>query len=158
MIIDGWRNIIDVWRPEIVIPEKLLTRVAELNPLGGRKLRDDGGVDLCSIFGVDGLIADGICDWHDDQFISHQYTLILVIRNDHGSYVQCDSINVIKDQPPGTMIFLDIYKQHRLWNDQGNDTPIGVWYGVNIDLSKPPHDRKACEELMRKRLEKVGNG
>lgn len=161
MIIDGWRNIIDVWRSEIIIPEKLAQRIAaELSvPTFGKwKLRDEAGADVCSVLGVDCVFADGICDWHDDLHLDHQYSLLLVLRNDIGSYVQCDSLNVVKDQPPGTMIFLDIHKQHRLWHDLGKDAPLCCWYAACIDLEKPPHDHEACEALMRKKLERVKNG
>lgn len=66
--------------------------------------------------------------------IDAQYSLLLVVRNDTNSYVQSEAIVPVKNQPVGTMIELNIWKNHRLWNENGDDTELGVFAVLCTDL------------------------
>jgi hypothetical protein len=144
---------IEVWRPKIAIPASLKEAVANVgnptrNPAWGR-LRDDYGVDPLKVGGMESLYCDGVCGWHDDQHMNVRYSLLYVVRNDTGSYVQSKMAPPVKDQPVGTMIYLDIYKKHRLWHPKGMKSPLGVYLALCIDLEEKPTSKRKCEQMMR---------
>lgn len=122
---------IEVWDSKIKIPQLVLEKISLLKP---KKLRDKAGLECIIINGLDAFLTDGICDWHDDMHIDAQYSLLLVVRNDTNSYVQSEAIVPVKNQPVGTMIELNIWKNHRLWNENGDDTELGVFAVLCTDL------------------------
>jgi hypothetical protein len=147
-------NSIEVWRPRIAVPLAIKQRIAKYEKsTSSSRLRDGQGVDPTSIYRMNALYTDGICSWHDDVGLDNQYSLIFVLRNDIGSWVESKGVKPIKDQPVGTMIFLDIWKKHRLWHHRGSKAPIGVYLALCLDLENPPKTKKECERLMRNKIE-----
>lgn len=141
-------NKIEVWRPKINIPKSLKNSLSNLKV---RNVRIQGGVDPIDINGLNAFFTDGICEWHDDCHIDNNYSLLLVVKNDTFSWVESKGVEVVKDQPVGTMIFLNIWEEHRLWND--NIDELGIYVVLVLDLFKKPASKKECEVLMRDYIE-----
>jgi len=147
---------IEVWHPKIVIPSSLKAPIADFTfDWSPGRFRDDYGVEPVKLNGVEALYADGICSWHDDEHFPNQYSLLLVVRNDFGSYVEARGETPIKEQPVGTMILLNIWKKHRLWHPKGKRSPVGVYLAMCIDTGKKPKSRRECEAMMRGHMKGV---
>ena len=153
-------DFIEVWRPRIALPARVKKAFTEFNyndyPLliGTRryKLRDDYGVEPMTVAGLECLYCDGICDWHNDEHVDHPYSILYVVKNDTGSYVESEGAKPIKDQPVGTMIFLNIWEEHRLWHPKGMRTPVGTYLALCVDVDEKPSSRRQCEKMMRERI------
>lgn len=143
--------VIDVWRPKIAVPPVLKRAVARLTPIDPH-YRREAQVDAVRVADMPCLISDGFCGWHDDQHIEEAWSLLLVLRNDHGSYVLSRGVTPVPDQPAGTAILLNIHKQHKLGHLLGKrKAPAGVWLGLALDMDEPK-DRRACEAMIRAKL------
>ncbi len=144
---------IEVWKPRIEIPDdvKLAAKDFKFKRRIG-KFRDDYAVDPLRLAvgdrRIDAMYADGICDWHNDTHIDNNYSLLFVVRNDTGSYVESQGVEPVLDQPVGTMILLNIWEEHRLWHELGNDCPEGTYLVLSADLNEPL-SREECEEKMK---------
>jgi hypothetical protein len=97
-------------------------------------LRHNYGVDSRSKI-VDGeyisfLIADGHCGAHEDY---EEVSLLWVARNDTNSWVGSTGVPDIQRQPIGTVILLNIEKEHYLEQENGVDGIEGVWAAVLIE-------------------------
>jgi hypothetical protein len=145
-------DIIEVWQTKIAIPSEIRRSVAKFDTFTDPWLRDSFGVDAARFGGMDALYTDGICDWHDDRHVPNRYSILYVIRNDSGSYIEAKSAISIKEQPVGTMVYLDIWRKHRLWHTKGKRAPLGVYVALCVDMDDKPTSRKQCESLMRKKL------
>ena len=139
---------IDVWKPRFVIPKALREATASLM-IPDPWFRKDVTVDMVRVAGIRCLLSDGFCDWHDDLHIDQQWSLIFVLRNDRGSYAMSRGAKVVRDQPAGTAILLDIHHEHKLGHRSGKNCLPGVWCGMCLDLKKPPKTRRDCEALIR---------
>lgn len=125
------------------------------NPYARTLRHGGGGVELYTLRGVDCIYCDGICPWHNDRHVDEQYSLLLVLRNDIGSWVESKGVEVNKEQSVGTLIFLDIWEQHRLWKEEGMKSKYGNYLAVTINLEKPLKLKKDYESLMHKYIERV---
>lgn len=126
------RLLIDSVNRRDAIPEFLLTEATSLSP---SRVGPDYEIDVTNLGSRNVVCCGATCSWHDDDCIA-DYSAILVIRNDAGSFVQvqqgCKPVQ--KDQPVGTFIRLDVRKSHRLWHPDGKRAPQGVvWAAVAID-------------------------
>jgi hypothetical protein len=140
---------IEVWRPRIAVPARLRSAVAAFSDI--RRLRDDGGVDFVRLDGQELLWCDGISRWHTDRMQEHRYSALFILRNDTGSMVESRGVYPVP-QPPGTMVFLDIYRPHRLWHPRGMRAPVGAWLAAFADMADVPASRRECERTIRAAL------
>jgi hypothetical protein len=142
---------IEVWRPRITIPSGMSAAISAIDDIGDTRETDNVGFK--KIGNLEALVSDGLCGWHDDKHIGCRYTLLLVVRNDTDSYVESiGKYPPVFRQSAGTMIFLNIYREHRLWHKKGKDAPSGVWAAFYLNLKKVPESRKQCERMMREHI------
>ena len=134
-----------------MIPDRVLANVAIIE--SGDGLRRDGGVECVTVLGHDALIADGYCEMHDDLHIPHQYSLLLIVRNDVNSYVLSSRVKPCKEQPVGTAILIDIWHKHKL-EAATKDKPCGVWCALCIDLEKELPVAE-CDDLWKEALRRL---
>lgn len=141
-----------VWKPSFKVPQGLFDEAAEIPYEESHGKRDGVPAQTIKIwFGkkYEVLIVDGYCLWHDDRHITYsQYSGILVLRNDLSSWVEVKDQSIIKNQPPGVIVHLDIYNKHRLNVEKGRCCPKGVWVGLVAD-SKKERTRQEWEDTFK---------
>lgn len=134
----------------IDIPDWLKKEAASYNDKGQLTfwdtLRDDTGVAMGHLGSVVIAACNAFCDWHDDAGITY-YTALLVIRDDCGSWVETRGTKVQR-QPPGTVMLLDVRKQHRLNCSGGRKAKPGVWLAVAIDYNQ--NERPIFEDCVER--------
>jgi hypothetical protein len=87
-------------------------------------LREDAGVDSRTINGVEHLFCDGYCPKHADW---REISVLWVTRNDLDSWVWSQGKRSIKKQPMGSVIVLDIERDHGLNCKGGKRGRRGIW-------------------------------
>ncbi len=145
-------DFIEVWRPKIALAPSIKEAVKDFHISTYSRLRDDYGVEPVTLAGIESLYCDGICGWHDDEHVPSQYSLLYIVRNDTGSYVECKKAPPVKEQPVGTMVFLNIYEKHRLWHPKGMRSPLGTFLALCLDTNEKPSSKRKCEIMMRERI------
>lgn len=91
-------------------------------------LRNLDGVATLRINAMDIVACDGHVAYHSDW---NSISLLWILRNDLNSYVATKRKKV-KKQPVGTLILLDIDKEHALIQP-GDQNIHGVWAAVEVD-------------------------
>ncbi len=87
-------------------------------------LREDAGVDSRTINGVEHIFCDGYCPRHADW---KEISVLWLTRNDSNSWVWSQGTKAIKEQPIGSVIVLDIEREHGLNCKGGNKGKPGIW-------------------------------
>lgn len=81
--------------------------------LNDRHDYDIGIVNPISIYNHNFYYCGCRVGWHEDDF-EKQYFANLVIKNPNQSWVQCKGYPLRKDQPAGTIVVFDSWKEHKL--------------------------------------------
>ena len=136
------KTLIDVWRPRITLPTEFIEQAA-----GATAYLDE--LTPVRICGQEAICSEPKHPWHEDVGFG-DWSLIYVIRNDAGSYVEGEGTPAQKNQPAGTAIILEISKFHRL---ACTTRKKGCWVGLmwDFDQEKQP-TRSECNEKIRKKL------
>lgn len=135
---------IAVWHDDR-LPQAVIEAAQTVSVYEG--LRHDQGVDICKRGGTEFVLADGYCGPHTDW---DEISILWVARNDVGSWVGARGIPVVKPQPVGTVIVLDINHTHYLATAGGKKGPFGVWAGAVVaSLNEWPSREQVEEHLSR---------
>lgn len=146
----------DVWPAPFPLPEWIVSFANALSLRPG-KLRDSAGVDLVGLYkdgrilAVDALMTDGYCPWHDDMWLDTRYSALLIVRNDVDGWVEARGYEPIKSQPVGTLVQLNIHREHRQDAPDGYYTKEGLFICAVLNYNAP----LAREEIETRFREKI---
>lgn len=108
-------------------------------------------IDVVGPAGFNVVFCGPMCLWHDDADML-DFSALLVVRNDAECYVQVRGGKTSggrMNQPVGTLLVLDVRREHRLWNPQGEAAPESAcWAAVNVDYYLENGRRKADLEFL----------
>ena len=93
------------------LPEAVIEPMNGLSAGDLKGCREGMGVSVNTINGIEYLMTDGYCPRHDDW---EEVSVLWLVRNDLNSWVWSQGKKVSKEQPIGTVIVLDISKEHGL--------------------------------------------
>ncbi len=100
---------------------------------------------------IEFVFCDGYCAKHTDW---DEVSVLWVVRNDLKSWVGATGVKVVRPQPVGTIIVLDINHEHRLTNPRGCGSKYGLWAAVNIAALKQwPTQAEVVKYIKRFRRE-----
>lgn len=128
----------------VEVPRHIVKAAKELS-------RSDEASEFVDEERVDGwpcVVASGNLGWHTDHYIPNRWSLLLVVRNDLNSIVQSFAQPVIKPQPIGTLLLLDIWHRHRLRSLQsGCDDNRLAWVALNWDVIEHPTKAQCLKDV-----------
>jgi len=141
MITRTRRHPLLVFPPGIIVGiDPFVAEAAEIDPgePGGVALAIAGGIENIWV-GAHAIITGSRCHWHNDGWYAadpHYYAL-LVVRNDANSWVETREKQKQREQPIGTLVLLDITREHRLTCAKPTP-PKALWVALVIDYVEVP--------------------
>ena len=128
---------LDIWRGGLEIPPLLLEDAKSISKVFDRSVC--GMIETDHYERIELVFTPGVCPWHDDRNLGN-WSGLLVLRNDTESWVEIRGERPKKVQPVGTLILLDIQKEHRLTRTRGMNNkfdPDKLWVAAAINFKVP---------------------
>lgn len=113
-----------------------------------RLLSYEQGADPIEFDNLKGLLAHGYVGWHDDASFTN-YSALLIIKNSFNGWVEAEGERPIIIQPRGTLLLLNVAREHRLMVKNEENGRQGVWLAVCKDYQKKPSHTQVLRDFKK---------